>query len=473
MKKLKEKRMLRIAMVACGILALIVTICAFINPIAAIGAPLAAIGLMIGGIELTPDQEKAWGAMMDEINKEVDKRQKGYISETKASELINKHMDEFKALMGDKEIDLKNVKGLQDQLDLLGKDINALKESGLSNEAKVALAIQLKEQAANIDKEMSGMNGKFSLKVKVSDFIPKATILPAAIASNTNGMRLPGFGQIATIRRRIADLFTKFSMEADSNGVIYYTDTTTATRNAASRTVGDAAAESVLAWTVYNKTLESISDSIPVAKEMLTRVSLMEAEIRNFITNNLLLKEDSLLISGTGSSPQLKGVYTYATAFDSAAYTGFHPKAAALMDLIIIMATEIEKNTQYMVDTVILNPSDALGLILEKSEDGYRMNIQMMNATGEMSIRNIKIIQSASQTINTLTIGDFTKARLYYGEDITLEFGYNASGDFAKRIVTMLGNMERLLLIRECENNAFLKSTSITTDLGNVTEVLA
>lgn len=360
----------------------------------------------------------------------------------------------------------------QKQLDTIGAEIAAMKESGKQNDNVADFGELLKNASENMVKELSQMGGKFTFTVPTKS-IMKTTILPSSYTNDTNGVYLAGFGQAKTQTNKIASLFSQFPIGSDSHGVVYYTDQTTTTRNAAARSVGSAAAESALAWTVYNKTLESISDSIPVAKEMLSRTSLMEAEIRNFITNNLLIKEDNLLVSGNGTTPQLKGIVSYAPAFDSAAYSGFKPKQAALMDLIVTMATEIEKNSSYVVDACVINPADALALKLEKDANGNRINIEMLNAKGEMQVRGIKVVESASVTENTLVLGDFTKARRYVGDSITLEFGYNASGDFAKRIVTLLGNMEELLLVRNAEADAFLKSTDIATDITNITEVVA
>lgn len=368
------------------------------------------------------------------------------------------------------KIKTESIEGLNDFIEAktieISKAVKDLQENGKKTEKTLKEII--KENAETMLKEMDGMGGKFTMKIPTSA-IAKTAVTASSFTSDTRGIYLDGFGRMKTAKTKIAGLFSQFPIGPDSNGIIYYTDQTTATRNAAARSAGNAAGESVIAWTCYNKTLESISDSIPMHKEVLSRQSQLEAEIRNFIETNLLLKEDSYLVSGTGTTPQIKGIYTYATAFDSAAYTGLKISKAALMDLIVVMATEIEKDSSYICDTVIINPADALGLTLEKSEDGVRMNIQMLNVDGTMSIRNIKVITSASQAINTLTIGDFTRARRYYGENITLEFGYNASGDFTKRIITLLGNMEELLLVRNCEADAFLKSTDVATDITNIT----
>jgi len=468
MKKNKQKRVRRIAWMAFAILSIVFTVLACINPVTAIGGVAVAAGIMVGGVELTSEQEKVWNATLEEIKSIVDKKQKDYISATKATELINEAIDKFKEL-APKEIKIKDIADLQTELDNLGKEITSLKESNLNIENKITIAKILVDKKAEIESAMESFKGKFSLKIPVASIL-KTTVTSSSITSDPGGIVIPGFGQIQTAKRRIAQLFAQFPVGTDSHGVIYYTDQTTRTSAAAARSAGSAAGESTIAWTGYSATLQSISDSIPLHKEVLSRISLMEAEIRNFLTTNLLLAEDNYLLNGTGTPPQIQGAYDIATTFDSAAYTGFKPKLAALIDLIVVMATQITKSTSYNVDYAIVNPEDMLGIALEKDSNGNRINFNYYNpTTGETQIKSIRVIESAHQTVNTLTIGDFSRARRYYGENITLEFGYNTSGDFTKRIITMLANMEELLLIRNCEADAFLRSTDIATDITNIT----
>lgn len=408
------------------------------------------------------------------MSKELTPEEKAIVENiTNAIESKMLKENEVKDLIANSGLNKKEIEDLksehQEQLDTLGIQIKELQEKGEGHKSEDLGEILSKNHKANI--EQFEKTNKLSLQIPLKSITNKATILPASFSSNTYGMYLPGFGQAATQRTKLAQLFAQFPMGAGSHRTVYYADQITTTRNAAARTVGNAAAESALAWTAYSKPLESISDSIPFAKEMLSDVDGMEAEIRNFIEKNLMLKEDAYLAVGTGTPPQIKGIYTYAPTFDSASYTGFKPTLGGLMDLIIVMATDIMKATQYNVDVCLINPADILGLTLEKDANGNRINLPMVQMNGEIMVKSIRVIETASIAANTLVLGDFNMARRYYGETLNLEFGYNASGDFTKRIVTLLGNMEELLLVRSVEENAFLKSTDITGDILNITAV--
>jgi hypothetical protein len=75
------------------------------------------------------------------------------------------------------------------------------------------------------------------------------------------------------------------------------------------------------------------------------------------------------------------------------------------------------------------------------------------------------VIEANSVTVNTCVVGDSRKATLFTSGNVEIEMGYNLTGDFSKRVLTLLANMEASLLIRNAEADAFLKSTDIAADI--------
>lgn len=351
-------------------------------------------------------------------------------------------------------------------LDKHGVDLKKLKQN--HNAKRKSFKDIIAEKSKDIYNQLaSGKSGSYSLEVD------KTTVAMSAITDDPAGVMLPGVSPIQTQRNTIANSLNTFQMGADSHGIVRYTDWTTATSGADSRSDGSAAGESVAEWTGYNESLKNISDSIPVQLEALRDVAMMESELKNFLNNNLQVKEDSLLYSGTGISPSIKGLYTYATAFDAAAYVaagGYTPSESNLYDLVIAMAAQIMKASKYTVDTVYLNPYDAIRLKLEKDKNGQYLFPAFMVTTlgGPMVLDNIKVVQSNSVTVNTCVVADSTYLRRYVGENIEITMGYNTSGDFTKRIITILANMAELLLVRTAEQDCMLKSTDLTSDIAGI-----
>lgn len=319
--------------------------------------------------------------------------------------------------------------------------------------------VLVKEHPAILQKISDGGSHKFTVE--------KTTIGLSSITSDPMGMMLPDWAVIQSQKNAIAPSLNRFALSADDHGVIYWTDQTTRTSGAAARSDGAAAGEAVYAWTGYSETVDNISAMVPVHKEALKHISQLENEIKMLLTDDIRVALDGYCYTGSGTAPQIGGLYTRATAFDVDAFVtagGFQPKDANLKDLILSMAAQIMKASKYNVDTVWLNPYDALQLKEYKSDLGIYLPL-VVNGM----IDNIRVVEANSVTANTLVLGDSTKARLYDTGSVEIEVGYNLTGDFSKRILTILANMETSLLIRNAEVDAFLKCTDIVTDIASLT----
>jgi HK97 family phage major capsid protein len=188
----------------------------------------------------------------------------------------------------------------------------------------------------------------------------------------------------------------------------------------------------------------------------------------------MALKEDNALINGTGNAPEIKGLNVYATAFNAAAYVaagGSKVKACGIADLIRKLAREIATDTMYMPNVCYLNPADfsLFDELKDLNENYVRVPFVTYNIDGSIRVGAVQIIETSSQAVNTLTIGDSAYARLYDGQAVNLSYGYNKSQDFEKNILSIKANQEEFLLIRTCEQTSFLKSTSISADITTLT----
>jgi len=269
----------------------------------------------------------------------------------------------------------------------------------------------------------------------------------------------------------LRDLFRRVTGVFE-NGVIRYTDQNTVTRNA--KTISEAGTypESALSWITRTLLIEKIGDTIPVSEEALADLDFVEGEIRRLLEVNVALKEEAQLWSGDGNTPNLKGVYTTATAFNSGAYAGYKPADANLFDLIRVMSVQIMngKESKYRVNGVLINPSDMLQMDLNKDTDGRYLipPFAIITPTGEVTVKGVRVIECPAVTANTMVVGDFNMGTIYEREGFTAEFGYG-DGQFITDMMTLKVRKREALLIRNIDAGAFLKSTNITTDIANIT----
>ena len=404
-------------------------------------------------------------ALQDEL-----KTFKENLPEYATSEDLTNKLTEIEAKMKDLDIkeDLTELKASVEAQGLILRKI----EDGKPAE-KITLNKVIEGEFEAIQKNVGKTGGSHKFKVDLPTL--KTTIGLASITSDPIGMFLPDWAEVQTQNNRLAPSLSAFQLTANDHGVIYWTDQTTRTNNAAARSDGSAAAEQVYAWTGYSETVDNISAMVPVHKEALKHITNLQGEIQRLLTEDVAEALDDYCYTGTGTAPQIGGIYAVTTAFDAAAYIaagGFAPVTANLYDLIVSMAAQIMKDTKYIVDTAWINPYDALKMKLNKDANGvYTMPpFVVPSANGMMTVSGMKVVEANSVTAGTCVVGDSRKARLYSTGAAEIEIGYNLTGDFSKRILTVLANLECSLLIRNAENGAFLNSADIDTDIAAITD---
>ncbi len=373
--------------------------------------------------------------------------------------------DQVKSIVADLKLneelkaELEAVKAAAESIGL------ELKEMKTKGEAKVkTLSDILTEKHAEII-DAAAKRQNYSLTFKTD-------VLLTSITTDKVGAVIPGFNPAAHAAVNFVNILNTMPVGADSHGQVFYTDQTTTTRSADSKGEGGKAPESEIAWTGYTAPLEEVKDSIPVSRKSLNHISQLQNEITNFINTNLRLKENALAYAGSGTPPALKGVYTSATAFNAGAYSGTMIADATLYDLINVLNTEITngKESKYRPNYVVMNPADVLRLTGTKDSNGQYVIPPFVSINGnQIAIMGIPVISDPVVTANTLLIGDFTHARRYIGENITLEWGY-VGDQFTEGMITLYGHLDELILVRNIDAGAFRKVTDITAAITAITD---
>lgn len=410
-------------------------------------------------------EEKELNTLLEQVDSRVTDGMKAVVSGLLKTE-------DFEAKLNEMKINDLTIKEAIEAVTKHGEQITKLIQEKETPVQREKLSDLVKRVHPDVVKALaSGGSHKFNLNVN------KTTVSLTSITSDPMGMIVPGIAEIQSQKNMIVPSLNSFNIGTDSHGIIYWTDMTTRTNNAAARSDGNAAAEQVYAWTGYSETIDNVSAKIPVHKEALKHISYMEGELKRLLSDDCLTALDAYAYTGSGTAPQIGGIYTRATAFDPATYIaagGFTPTGAGIYDLVICMAGQIEKATKYVVDKVWLNPYDVLALRLAKDKnDNFLFPQYALGNGGDLYIGKIKVIEANSVTVNTCVVGDSRKATMYTSGNVEIEIGYDLTGDFSKRVLTILANMEASLLIRNAEVDAFLKSTDILNDIAGITKAVA
>lgn len=304
---------------------------------------------------------------------------------------------------------------------------------------------------------------KFELHIK-GELIEKANVTTASVVNNTAAMRSGTIGELAFGSTNLEQAFQTETVSPTDMGVYRYIDQTSATRSAAFTAEGVALPESAIAWAEYSVPLEEIGDTIPVSKRSLNRISYVNAQVQKLLQNNMAIATNLALWSGSGVTPAIKGIYTYAPAFVTAGYTGETAKLATLDDLCLILASRIAtgKQSKYMPNVVFLNPRDVNRIRLAKDTQGRKL--YDYNGT----IGGLKVVENSAITYNTCVLGDDRYATLLAESGVKIEIG-EIDKQFVQSMVTLKATRSMALLVRTADVDGWLKVTDINAAITAIT----
>jgi Phage capsid family len=305
---------------------------------------------------------------------------------------------------------------------------------------------------------------KDSLAKGAKEVTIKANYTRSSVANSTQAMRLDSIGQLATRRLNIYDLFNKIPVEPESNGVVRYTDwdATTIARSAAMVSEGGTFLESTAAFAEYTLNLQKIGDTLPISEEVLLYTNRFEAELERFLRVNVSVVQDTQLLTGSGTAPNLKGIYTSAGTYTA---VGSGITDASIYDLIVKMGESITvaSGSKYLPNFALMNISDINKMKLKKDANKNYVMPPFVTTGGQI-VDGVTIIEANGLAANTMVLGDRNFADIYEASGYIVS-AMPSGTQFAADLTTLKVKKHMALLIRKADETGFVKCTSISTAL--------
>lgn len=371
------------------------------------------------------------------------------------TEMLNKHQVKAESVEGITEF-------VEGKMKEVAEAVKSLQERQSESKAQtLKQVITAKHEAL----KLVGQNEKGSVKF----MIPKTAVTTASVTSNPAGLFVDEITRPGFQMPNMAMIMGSMPIPAGNNHSIGYWDRTTSTRNAAAVAENNTTTDSAAAWTYASKPIEKIFDWIPMTKEALFDILWMQIEIDAFVRENLLIKEDTYLLNGTGTTPQIQGLYDIATAFDATDYAGKY-QMGNLFNLLLCVASKMSNglNSRFKATHVVLNDTDFISMLGNQNSFGsYDFPpFARLNADGTMNVAGMTVISNSNITANTALVCDITKQRRYTN-GIEIEIGYNA-GDIIYDRLTMVGRIRESVIIPSNNELGFYKITDIATNIGTI-----
>jgi hypothetical protein len=254
---------------------------------------------------------------------------------------------------------------------------------------------------------------------------------------------------------RLADLIPV--RQTNLRRVDYMEETTAlaGTNAQVSITEGNLKFENALAFTERNVGVETVGTWLPVTTQQLDDVEGIQGIIENRMDLFLRLKEEDLLLNGTGTPPQLVG-------FQGAAASTVLTQARGTdtnIDAVFKAIQQIRVTGLAEPDAVVMHPDNFTPIALYKATTGeYGFDVTVDNA-GIVRLWGKVLIQSPVATVGTALVGAFREfSEIWRKMGMTVMVGLN-SDDFTKNKRTILGEFREALTIYR--QTAFCKVTSL------------
>lgn len=242
---------------------------------------------------------------------------------------------------------------------------------------------------------------------------------------------------------RVADLIPVTQTNLGSIKFMEETTALSGTNANVSIAEGNAKFENTLAFTERTAPVETVGTWLPVTTQQLDDVQGIQGIIENRMSFFLQLKEEDLLLNGTGTTPQLVG-------FQGAGAPNVlsQPRGADTnIDAIFKAIQQIRVTGLAEPDAVVMHPDNFTPIALYKATTGeYGFDVTVDNA-GIIRLWGKVLVLSPVATVGTALVGAFRQfSEIWRRMGMTVMVGLN-SDDFTKNKRTVLAEFREALTI--------------------------
>lgn len=392
--------------------------------------------------------EKNSKAIQDAVKAAVDSAVAGFITSKELGDELEK-------------AGLKDgaIKMLTEAVEKQGVELAKMMQSGQKQNVK-SIDKVLEENLEGIKKSFNERNYIHRMTVD------KALTLRSAVDNPLYGEGWidPVMGTIQWKTGKLYDLFRKIAAPAGSGGTIKYKGQKAVTNAAAETAEGASKPEATYTWEWKYLPIEKVAVSTTLTMETVD-YAWLRADVDALMNRDLMLRINGQLYTGDGSTPNIKGLYTYAGAFSNTNYAA-KVTDPNLFDLAYAVSNSIVNigGGKYMPNFVAMNPVDIYMYDVQKAADGHYILPPFVSSDGKM-IKGLSVIEDANVTVNTMVVGDTNYASIVELGGIELSTGY-VNTQFVENEFTLLAEKRMAFYIKDQDVTGFKKVTDIAAAIA-------
>lgn len=205
-----------------------------------------------------------------------------------------------------------------------------------------------------------------------------------------------------------------------SSEVVRFVKETAYDNGASTKAQGATLGESDFDLTAYDANVRKIGTYFRISEEMLADTPQLTSYLAARAPEKLLTVEDTQLLSGNGTAPNLSGIITDATAFNAGAFADA-VNAANQFDVLVAAINQLSL-VNYTPDYIMLNPTDFHKILLLKSTTNEYLKDQVY-AGLQPNFMGVPVVVNTAIPAGDYLVGNFAMGtQLWVRENISLEF---------------------------------------------------
>jgi len=258
-----------------------------------------------------------------------------------------------------------------------------------------------------------------------------------SISGNTTGdvaeiQRIAGIKADALRADHIRSLIPQGTTDAQT---ISYVKEANAEDGAAVVAEGTTLAQSDIDLVESTVKLEKIGTYMRITEELINDVPALTSFLSARVPERILAAEDNQILNGSGTSPNLDGLFTDGTAFAEGDFADT-VESANEYDCLIAGLNQLHL-ANYKANIILLNPTDLHKIVLLKSTANEYLKNQIYQGL-QPSIAGVPIVTNTAVTAGKFLMMDSNRATQFWiRQNLAVEFSREDSTNFRDGFVTV------------------------------------
>ncbi|HEY7804191.1 MAG TPA: phage major capsid protein [Orrella sp.] len=198
--------------------------------------------------------------------------------------------------------------------------------------------------------------------------------------------------------------------------------------------------ESGITFTLASAPVVTLAHFIPVSRQVIDDAPQLESYVNSRLTYGLKLEEEDQLLNGNGTSGNISGI------LNSGNFTAYNRAVTGDTKLETLRRAITQGQlSEFMVDTIVMNPADWEEIELLKGTDGQFVFSNPVVMAGPQ-IWGKRVVPTNSIASGTFLVGAMAMgAQIWDRQDAAVQISYEDGDNFKKNMATLLAE-ERLAL---------------------------